>query len=134
MALIVLMFLPWVKNASVLGVIFACKKNVDVLIFLIPISLGYIGTQIAYLISLFRPGRDAFYPGTAIVLLAGLEIFVFVLASDFAYKLVSNGEPTGNPLAFLGMTEWTIFPLIWLVGTLLQKWLLVKLAHKKKKD
>lgn len=142
--LIALLFLPWVKateagvtpktdNASILTLILKCQKNVDLLIFLIPVTLGFIGTQVAYLISLFRPGHDAFYPGTAIVLLAGIEIFLFVFATDSAYKLITDGDATLDFFHFIGSSQWTWIPTIWFVLTLLQKLLFVKLAHKKKK-
>ena len=140
-ALIALLFLPWIaadaegkrEATSILGIILKSTKNIELLVFLIPLTLGIIGTHIAYLISLLRPGHDAFYPGTAMILMAGVELFLIVFATDSVFQLITSAEDTDRFLSFIGASEWTWIPVIWFVLALLQKWLFAKLAHKKKK-
>ncbi len=142
--LIVLLFFPWIQadpsakreSASLLGVILQCTRNVDLLIFMIPTALIFIGIHVTYLVSLLRPGHDPIYSGTVSILLSGLTIFFLVFASDSAFQVVSlaTEEQLSGWSGFLvltGASIWTPVPVIWFLLALVQKWFLVKFAHPK---
>lgn len=133
-AIIALMFLPWMsepESASLFSLIFEAKRATDLKIFLIPTILGVIVTHVIYLVTMFKPDGEATFLGTVTVLLMGISFFLFLFATDIAYRVVTAGEPTANALTFLGIDKWTVIPLIWLVLTLLQKLWFAPVAHKK---
>ncbi len=144
LALIVLLFVPWIKadpaahreSASFIGLMMKCVQNVNLLIFMVPITLIFVGIHVVYLVSILRPGHDPIYLGTVSILLAGLSIFMLVFATDTAYDVVATAQSTDlmgwhGFLTLTGASTWTPVPIVWLVLTLLQKWVFVKFAHPK---
>lgn len=152
-AIMALMFLPWLvqpKSASLLTIVLDSVSPVvelDLLLFLIPLMLGVLVMHIVYLISIFRPGEDPVYSPTVSLLLVGVTLIVFLLATDITYDLISVTDKvyTNDFLVFLGVFEgvkgpdgyeikgdpnWTLMPVIWLVLAVAQA-VIAKFAHKK---
>lgn len=107
-------------------------KNVDLMIFLIPLLLGVVVVHVLYLISLFRPGHDAFYAGTVAMLLVGITVFVFLFAGDAAFSLVSKSTEPESFASFSGISKWTWVPFVWFLIGFVQKLVLIRFAHPKK--
>ncbi len=141
-AMIVLLFLPWLaipgktegdaEMVSLIpGLITANVKNVDLLIFLIPLAIGVLIVHGMYLVSFFRPGHTPFFAGTPAMLIVGVMIFVFLLAGDAAFSLVSKAADPTSFFSFLGIDRWTWVPPTWFVIGFVQKAIFVRFAHKK---
>lgn len=140
-AMIVLMFLPWMAITDkagntdmvslVPGLISANAKNIDLLIFLIPLAIGVVIVHGIYIASFFRPGHTPYFAGTPAMLLVGVMIFVFLLAGDAAFSLVTKAADPTNFFSFLGIDTWTWVPVTWFLIGFVQKIILVRFAHKK---
>ncbi len=114
------------------GLFTANMKNIDLMIFLIPLLVGVVIVHVLYLISLFRPGHDPFYAGTVAMLLVGITIFVFLFAGDAAFSLVSKSTDPESFTSFSGISKWTWVPFTWFLIGFVQKLVLVRFAHPKK--
>ncbi|MBQ3069672.1 MAG: hypothetical protein IJD01_06980 [Clostridia bacterium] len=141
-AMIVLLFLPWLAIPTkvegqadmvslIPGLITANTKNIDVLIFLIPLALGVIIVHGMYIASFFRPDHTPYFAGTPAMLIVGVTLFVFILAGDAAFSLVVKAPDPSSFLSFLGIDRWTWVPLTWFLIAIVQKMILVRFAHKK---
>jgi len=153
-AIIVLMFLPWLSFENKAGehvsaalfpdFLMECIEKaqlssndgsaMSLLIFLVPLGLGIIGVHVFYIIQALRPGRDVTFPGTVSVLLSGIMFIIFVLGADVAYNLITvtrEEQYTDSFIQFLAIDKWTWLPIIWFVISLLQKWIFARIAHKK---
>ncbi len=125
--IIAMMFIPWMvepTSASLLDLLLKCFKNTDLMIFMIPVSLGIIFVHVMYLISLFRPGHDPKYMGTVSVLLSGIMMFLFIFATDIGYANISveTGNYTDSFMVFIGADRWLNTPLDLLTTVLPQSW------------
>ena len=158
--IIAMLFVPWLVdpvNASPLELLIKCFKNTDLMIFMIPVTLGIVIVHGMYLFSLFRPGQDPMYMGTVSVLLAGILMFLFIFATDIGYANISveTGNYTDSFMVFIGADRWLNTPLdtalmkflpeswallidrlisvpvLWFFLTILQKVWFTPIAHKK---
>ncbi|MBR5133970.1 MAG: hypothetical protein IKV35_00050 [Clostridia bacterium] len=146
MALIALPFLPWYNTDEVgVGAVdfildaFADLQKesgqIDLLLFMIPVLLIFVITQLVFVISLFRKGHKPIYPGTISLLLVGLYMIIFLFAIDILYEGITilniNQEFSKDFGGFIDFENWTMFPLIWFATAIVQKVVLFRLAECK---